>query len=105
MKALQESGFFGKGLVAVVDPHMVARYNACLQALGVSPTALERFAIDGLGWSPQVAREKDDPDYLSHGEANLYAIILSPEQAGRPVYRPMHSFDRGHPRRGFSPRQ
>lgn len=94
MKALQESGFFGQGLVPVVEPALVARYNACLEALGVEPSTATRFSIDGLGWSPQVAKEKDDPDYLSHGEANLYAIVLSPEQAGRPVYRPMHSFDR-----------
>jgi hypothetical protein len=94
MKALQAAGFFGRGLVPVVEPAMVARYNACLQALGLEPTALTRFALDGLGWSPQVAKEKENPDYLSHGESNLYAIILTPEQQGRPVYRPMHSFDR-----------
>ncbi len=93
MKILQERGFFGSGLVPITTPLLVDRYNACLKAIGKEPTGRKRFAIDGAGWSPQIASEKNDPNYLCHGEANLYAIILTPEQRGKPVYMPMHSFD------------
>lgn len=93
MKILQERGFFGAGLVPVTTPLLVDRYNACLEAIGKEPTSRKRFAIDGAGWSPQIAAEKNDPNYLCHGEANLYTILLTPEQRGKPVYMPMHSFD------------
>ncbi|MGJ8654169.1 MAG: DUF6638 family protein [Opitutaceae bacterium] len=93
MELLQQKGFFGHALVPVTTPLLVERYNACLSALGKEPTKLERFSIDGAGWSPQVAKEKNDRDYLCHGEANLYAILLTPNQRGKPVYSPMHSFD------------
>lgn len=93
MDLLQQKGFFGHALVTVSTPLLVGRYNACLRALGKEETTLERFSIDGAGWSPQVAKEKNDRDYLCHGEANLYAILLTPNQKGKPVYSPMHSFD------------
>ena len=93
MDLLQQKGFFGHALVPVTTPLLVERYNACLRALGKEPTQLERFSIDGAGWSPQVAKEKNDRDYLCHGEANLYAILMTPNQKGKPVYAPMHSFD------------
>lgn len=93
MKILQERGFFGAGLVPVTTPLLVDRYNDCLKAIGKEPTERKRFAIDGAGWSPQIAAEREDLNYLCHGEANLYAILLTPEQRGKPVYLPMHSFD------------
>ena len=93
MKILQERGFFGAGLVPVTTPLLVDRYNDCLKAIGKEPTERKRFAIDGAGWSPQIAAERNDPNYLCHGEANLYAVLLTPEQKGKPVYMPMHSFD------------
>ncbi|MEM9681432.1 MAG: DUF6638 family protein, partial [Bacteroidota bacterium] len=52
------------------------------------------FSIDGIGWSPEVAEEKDDVHYLNHGDANPHGIIISPLQRGKPVYLPFHSFDR-----------
>ncbi|MGJ8638461.1 MAG: DUF6638 family protein [Opitutaceae bacterium] len=93
MELLQKKGFFGHSLEPVTTALLVKRYNACLRALGKEETALERFSIDGAGWSPQIAKERNDRDYLCHGEANLYAIILTPNQKGKPVYAPMHSFD------------
>ena len=93
MKILQKRGFFGAGLVPVTTTLLVDRYNACLEAIGKEPTKRKRFAIDGAGWSPQIAAEKNDPNYLCHGEANLYTILLTPDQRGKPVYMPMHSFD------------
>ena len=85
MKILQERGFFGAGLVPVTTPLLVDRYNDCLKAIGKEPTERKRFAIDGAGWSPQIAAERNDPNYLCHGEANLYAVLLTPEQKGKPV--------------------
>lgn len=93
MKRLQEKGFWGGGLIPIRTPSMVLRYNRCLQDLGIPPTELTSFQIDGMGWSPQIAEEKCDPCYLSHGEANQFAILLSPDQEGKPVYSPAHSFD------------
>ncbi|WOO41696.1 DUF6638 family protein [Rubellicoccus peritrichatus] len=93
MEILQQKGFFGHSLVPVTTPLLVERYNECLRALDKEETLLERFSIDGAGWSPQIAKEKNDPNYLCHGEANLYAVLLTPNQMGKPVYVPMHSFD------------
>lgn len=93
MEILKREGLYGAGLIPVRTPYMVDRYNRCLEEIGVTSTSLKRFEIDGLGWSPQIAEEKDNPRYLSHGEANQFGIILTPDQEGRPVYMPSHSFD------------
>ena len=94
MKRLIESHLFGGGLVPVNTEILVTRYNACLEAIGQTPTKLSSFSIDAVGWSPEVANEKGDVEYLSLGFANRFAIILTPDQNGLPVYRPSHSFDR-----------
>lgn len=73
---------------------LVERYNLCLKKLGFNKTKLNYFSIDGLGWSPEIAEEKNDRHYLNHGDANQHAIIVSPQQKGKPVYVPTHSFDR-----------
>jgi hypothetical protein len=94
MESLIESGLFGRGLLPVNQGSMVDRYNACLEDIGLPRTNLTSFHIDGWGWSPEVAQERNDKFYLSHlGAANPYAIILSPQQKGRPIYFPYHSFD------------
>lgn len=87
------SGLFGRGLIPV-EGVLVERYNACLQDMGMAKTALASFNVDGWGWSPEVADERNDPYYLSHGIANPFAIIVSPEQYRKPVYFSFHSFDR-----------
>src|SRR4051812_28767781 len=94
MKALIKSGLYGGGLVSVATPELVRRYNACLEEIGQQPTKLTSFNIDAVGWSPEVADEKKNMEYLSLGAANRFAIILTPEQSGLPVYRPVHTFDR-----------
>lgn len=94
MRQLEEAGIYGNGLVPVDTKRLVLRYNECLEAAGVKPTALERFRIDGVGWSPEVAEEKGDPFYLSHGPANPLAVILTPDQRGKPVYISYFSFQR-----------
>lgn len=95
MNELIDAGLFGRGLIPVESPLLVERYNACLEELGLEPTRLSRFQIDKLGWSPEVAAERGNDYYLSHGDANPLAIVLMPEQSGRkvPIYFPYHSFD------------
>lgn len=93
MEKLRAAGLFGRELLTV-SGSLTERYNGCLAMLGVSPTKLDRFTIDGMGWSPEIAEEKGDPHYLNIGEANPHALIISPEQEGNPVHMPFHSFDR-----------
>jgi len=94
MKKLEQEGLFGGGLVPVNTLEMINRYNACLKDIGIVPTDLDRFSIDGIGWSPEIAAEKKDNFYLSHGGANQFAIILTPAQHNKPVYFPFYSFSR-----------
>ena len=93
MKQLERSGLYGAGLLEIRSEHLVGRYNECLQHIGLSPTRRKNFLVDGGGWSPQIAEDFGDTYYLAHGEANQYAIIVTPEQAGLPLYAPTHTFD------------
>ncbi len=93
MKKLKEAGLFGSGLVPI-SGSLAQRYNDCLAMLGVKPTALSHFSIDAMGWSPEISEEKNENYYLNVGDANPNAIIISPEQKGKPVFMPSHSFDR-----------
>jgi len=90
---LIESGLFGNRLVPVDSTLMVERYNSCLVDIGLSPTKLTNFHIDGWGWSPEIAEEQDNSFYLSHGLANPYGIIITPEQENASIYFPYQSFD------------
>ena len=93
MNKLQEAGLYMSHLIPVKGK-MIDRYNQCLTLLGFDPTNLTEINIDAIGWSPEVAREKENMYYLNHGGANPFGIILTPEQHGLPVYFPYHSFDR-----------
>ncbi|MEM6718060.1 MAG: DUF6638 family protein [Bacteroidota bacterium] len=93
MEKLKRSELFGAALVPVTGA-LVERYNKCLSFIGTAPTQLTSFHIDAMGWSPEIADEKDDFLYLNSGEANPNAIILSPKQNDKPAYSPFHSFDR-----------
>lgn len=93
MQELIEAGLFGRGLIHVNNQVLIKRYNQCLATMGIQKTGLKAFSIDRMGWSPEIAAERGDDYYLSHGDANPLAIILSPEQIAAPIYFPMHSFD------------
>lgn len=93
MQKLKAANLYKSELIPV-SGKLVERYNKCLKTLGFSETKLQTFSIDGLGWSPEVAQEKNDMHYLNHGDANPHGIIISPLQKGKPVYLPFHSFDR-----------
>jgi len=90
---LKELELYGKGLIEIDTPLLVGRYNDALHLIGLDPTKLTSFKIDGWGWSPEIAEEKSDNFYLSHGLANPYAIIISPEQENVAAFMPHHSFD------------
>jgi len=93
MEKLKEAGLIGGALVPV-SGSLADRYNGCLAMLGVKPTKLKSFSVDGMGWSPEISEEKKEPYYLNIGEANSNAIIITPTQKGKPVHMPFHSFDR-----------
>ena len=94
MEALTQARLFGAGLVPIDTPPLVSRYNECLQELGIAKTELQKFSIDGLGWSPEIAEERKDRYYLSAGISNQMGIILSPNQRNKPIYFPFHSYDK-----------
>lgn len=93
MQKLKQANLYQSELTPV-SGKLVERYNKCLVQLGFTKTKLKTFHIDGIGWSPEVAEEKEDDKYLNNGEANLHGIIISPLQKGKPVYLPFHTFDR-----------
>lgn len=93
MNKLKQANLYRSELIPV-SGKLVERYNKCLVKLGFTKTTLKAFHIDGIGWSPEVAEEKEDVNYLSNGEANPHGIIISPLQKGKPVYLPFHTFDK-----------
>lgn len=93
MDKLKQSNLYRSELIPV-SGKLVERYNKCLVKLGFTETKLKNFHIDGIGWSPEVAEEKEDNHYLNNGESNPHGIIISPLQKGKPVYLPFHTFDR-----------
>jgi hypothetical protein len=94
MELLRDRGLHGRGLIEIATGEMVARYNKALEMMGLAPTGLERFSVDMIGWSPEIAKEKDSTYYLTHSLANPTAIIVSINQRHAPIYFPYHSFDR-----------
>ncbi|MUU77243.1 DUF6638 family protein [Winogradskyella endarachnes] len=93
MQKLKKAHLYRSELIPV-SGKLVERYNKCLKTLGFKETKLKSFSIDGIGWSPEVADEKENVHYLNHGDANPHGIIISPLQKGKPVYLPFHSFDK-----------
>ncbi|OUR90741.1 hypothetical protein A9Q87_12360 [Flavobacteriales bacterium 34_180_T64] len=93
MQKLKLANLYRSELIPI-SGKLVERYNLCLVKLGFTETKLKTFSIDGKGWSPEIAEEKENSQYLNNGEANPHAIIISPLQKGKPVYVPFHTFDR-----------
>lgn len=93
MQKLKQANLYRSELISI-NGKLVERYNKCLAKLGFSATKLTSFSIDGIGWSPEIAEEKNELYYLNNGEANSHAIIITPLQKGLPIYNPFHSFDK-----------
>ncbi|MEL6436521.1 MAG: DUF6638 family protein, partial [Pseudomonadota bacterium] len=85
MKRLIENELIYGRLLGVSQAHLVRRYNEALKAFGLPETKLETFEIDRTGFSPQVADEMGDYNYLDPNGINRRFIILTPAQASLPV--------------------
>jgi hypothetical protein len=85
MDLLRDNELIYGRLLPVDEPHLIDRYNKALKAFGLKPTKLKSFEIDRTGFSPEIARELDDPLYLDPNEVNRRFIILTPAQADLPV--------------------
>ncbi|MBP1883530.1 DUF6638 family protein [Sinorhizobium mexicanum] len=85
MKRLLEAELVYGRLLDISEPHLVARYNKALEGLGLQRTALDHFSIDMTGFSPEIADELGDLDYLDPNRVNRRFIILTPAQADLPV--------------------
>ena len=85
MNRLLEAELIYGRLLPVAEPHLVARYNKALRGFGLPETKLSEFDIDMSGFSPQVAAELQDFDYLDPGRVNRRFIIMTPAQENLPV--------------------
>ncbi|MDX8530266.1 hypothetical protein RFM41_00765 [Mesorhizobium sp. VK25A] len=72
-------------LLTIDEPHLIQRYNKAMAAFGLEPTKLASFQIDRTGFSPEIAEECGDYDYLDPNEVNRRFIILTPSQIDLPV--------------------
>ncbi|MDP2734238.1 MAG: hypothetical protein Q8O63_14220 [Hoeflea sp.] len=85
MKRLVDNELIYGQLLLIDEPHLVGRYNKALKAFGLKQTALERFRIDMTGFSPEIAEDLGDMDYLDPNGVNRRFVILTPEQENLPV--------------------
>jgi glycosyltransferase involved in cell wall biosynthesis len=85
MNRLLEAELIYGRLLTVNEPHLIARYNKALKGFGLPETRLAEFNIDMTGFSPEVAEELGDDDYLDPNKVNRRFIILTPEQESLPV--------------------
>jgi hypothetical protein len=85
MKLLHDNDLIFGSLYEVDEPHMVERYNRALEGFGLAPTKLKKFSIGMTGYSPEIAEELGDEQYLDPAGINRRFIILTPQQAELPV--------------------
>jgi hypothetical protein len=85
MDLLRDNELIYGRLLPVSEGHLIERYNKALIAFGLKPTKLSSFEIDRTGFSPQVAEELGDYQYLDPNEVNRRFIILTPDQIDLPV--------------------
>jgi hypothetical protein len=85
MDLLRDNELIYGRLLPIGEPHLIERYNKALTAFGLKATQLASFDIDRTGFSPQVAEELGDYQYLDPNEVNRRFIILTPDQIDLPV--------------------
>jgi hypothetical protein len=85
MKRLLEAELVYGRLLPVEEPHLIERYNKALDGFGTPRTALSGFRIDMTGFSPEIADELGDRDYLDPNRVNRRFIVMTPEQVNLPV--------------------
>ena len=74
-------------LMRIESPHLIERYNRALKDLCDFTTELELFHIDCSGYSPEIAKECGDPDYLNVNGINKKFILVSVHQQNYPIVR------------------
>lgn len=85
MKRLLEAELIYGRLLDIAEPHLVARYNKALESFGMRQTSLPAFRIDMTGFSPEIAQEFGDRDYLDPNRVNRRFIVMTPAQEELPV--------------------
>ncbi|MDF1609752.1 hypothetical protein PZ897_16310 [Hoeflea sp. YIM 152468] len=85
MKRLVDNELIFGRLLAIDQPHLIARYNKALKAFGLPQTARAAFRIDMTGFSPEIAEDLGDIQYLDPNGVNRRFVILTPEQENLPV--------------------
>ncbi|MCO6185386.1 DUF6638 family protein [Rhizobium sp. L1K21] len=85
MQRLLEAELIYGRLLTISEPHLVERYNKAMKGFGLPETRLSEFEIDMTGFSPQVASELNDKDYLDPLKVNRRFIIMTPDQENLPV--------------------
>ncbi len=91
MQRLLEAELIYGRLLTIREPHLVERYNKALAGFGLRRTQLSEFDIDMTGFSPQIADELGDRDYLDPNRTNRRFIIMTPEQVTLPVVHTSYS--------------
>lgn len=85
MERLIENALIYGSMVQIDQPHLVERYNQALSAFGLANTKRNAFSVDAMGFSPEIASDLKNDDYLDPMGVNRRFIIVSPEQADMPV--------------------
>ncbi len=80
MRRLEESELIFGRMITISEPHLIERYNQALKGFGLKKTKLKFFRIDMTGYSPEVAKDLGDPQYLDPHGINRRFIILLPTQ-------------------------
>lgn len=78
---------FYRELLVIASPSLIERYNKALERITGKRTSLTQFRIDKTGYSPDIAEEFDDPDYLDKSGINKKFILISIAQKDLPVLR------------------
>jgi hypothetical protein len=74
-------------LLVIGSKTLIERYNKALEKLTGKRTSLNLFHIDRSGYSPEIALEFEDNDYLDTFGINKKFIIVSLAQKDLPVIR------------------
>ena len=85
MHQLTERNLIYGNLFEVATPVLRDRYNRALELLYGRQSGLERFRIDQSGFSPELAEEFEDPEYLNPHGCNRMFILLTLEQTYLPL--------------------
>lgn len=92
MKHLIDHRLMFGNMILVESPVWVERYKKALASLTGRTTALTEFYIDISGYSPEIAHELGNEDYLKPKNGHRQFIILTSQQASSPMLKGEFSF-------------